>query len=122
MRAHTTKPRRKDSRQGLRAPTAVGEWCKGRGSAPGLRQVLVLYPYVIEGGFSVVSKSPETGLYDAHFGLAQIGKQLLAGYKRLGGPAAFGSALSEAEVQQLADAYSEARDRLHPHSGVKLGS
>ena len=32
------------------------------------------------------------------------------------------TALSEAEVQQLADAYSEARDRLHPHSGVKLGS
>jgi phospholipid/cholesterol/gamma-HCH transport system substrate-binding protein len=36
---------------------------------PGLRQVLVIYPYVIEGGFSVVSKSPETGMYDAHFGL-----------------------------------------------------
>jgi len=61
-------------------------------------------------------------VYDAHFGLAQIGKQLLAGYKRLGGPSAFGSALSEAEVQQLADAYSEAHYRLHPHSGVKLGS
>lgn len=36
---------------------------------PGLRQVLVLYPYVVEGGFTVVSKSPETGMYDAHFGL-----------------------------------------------------
>jgi phospholipid/cholesterol/gamma-HCH transport system substrate-binding protein len=36
---------------------------------PGLRQVLVLYPYVVEGGFTVVSKSPESGLYDAHFGL-----------------------------------------------------
>lgn len=36
---------------------------------PGLRQVLVLYPYVVAGGFSVVSRSPETGLYDAHFGL-----------------------------------------------------
>jgi phospholipid/cholesterol/gamma-HCH transport system substrate-binding protein len=36
---------------------------------PGLRQVLVLYPYVVQGGFSVVSKSPETGLYDAHFGM-----------------------------------------------------
>ncbi len=61
-------------------------------------------------------------VYDAHFGLAQIGKQLLAGYKRLGGPTAFGSALSQAEVAQLADAYSEARYRLHPHAGVKLGS
>jgi phospholipid/cholesterol/gamma-HCH transport system substrate-binding protein len=36
---------------------------------PGLRQVLVLYPYVVEGGFTVVSKSPDTGLYDAHFGM-----------------------------------------------------
>ena len=36
---------------------------------PGLRQVLVLYPYVVEGGFTVVSKSPESGLYDAHFGM-----------------------------------------------------
>jgi phospholipid/cholesterol/gamma-HCH transport system substrate-binding protein len=35
---------------------------------PGIAQVLVLYPYVVEGGFTVVSKSPN-GLYDAHFGL-----------------------------------------------------
>jgi phospholipid/cholesterol/gamma-HCH transport system substrate-binding protein len=36
---------------------------------PGLRQVLIIYPYVVEGGFTVVSKSPDTGLYDAHFGM-----------------------------------------------------
>lgn len=36
---------------------------------PGIRQILVIYPYVVEGGFTVVSKSPETGRYDAHFGL-----------------------------------------------------
>lgn len=35
----------------------------------GIAQVLVLYPYVVEGGFTVVSKSPDTGLYDAHFGM-----------------------------------------------------
>ena len=35
----------------------------------GIEQVLVLYPYVVEGGFTVVSKSPDTGLYDAHFGM-----------------------------------------------------
>ena len=34
----------------------------------GIEQVLVIYPYVVEGGFTVVSKSPG-GLYDAHFGL-----------------------------------------------------
>jgi phospholipid/cholesterol/gamma-HCH transport system substrate-binding protein len=36
---------------------------------PGIEQLLVVYPYVVEGGFTVVSKSPDTGLYDAHFGL-----------------------------------------------------
>ena len=35
----------------------------------GIKQVLVIYPYVVEGGFTVVSKSPDTGLFDAHFGL-----------------------------------------------------
>jgi phospholipid/cholesterol/gamma-HCH transport system substrate-binding protein len=35
----------------------------------GIEQVLVLYPYVVEGGFTVVSRSPDTGLYDAHFGM-----------------------------------------------------
>jgi phospholipid/cholesterol/gamma-HCH transport system substrate-binding protein len=35
----------------------------------GVEQVLVLYPYVVEGGFTVVSRSPDTGLYDAHFGM-----------------------------------------------------
>ena len=36
---------------------------------PGIEQVLALYPYVVEGGFTVVSRSPDTGLYDAHFGM-----------------------------------------------------
>ena len=35
----------------------------------GVEQILVLYPYVVEGSFTVVSKSPGTGLYDAHFGM-----------------------------------------------------
>ena len=61
-------------------------------------------------------------VYDAHFSLAQMGKQLLAAYKKLGGPSAFGSSLSQREIENLADTYSEANDRLHPHVGVKLGS
>jgi hypothetical protein len=61
-------------------------------------------------------------VYDAHFGLAQIGKQLLAAYKKLGGMAAFGPSLTQAEVDALASSYSEANDRLHPHAGVRLGS
>ena len=35
----------------------------------GIRQILVLYPYVVEGGYTVVAKNPSTKLYDAHFGL-----------------------------------------------------
>lgn len=35
---------------------------------PGVEQLLVLYPYVVEGGYTVVDKNPQ-GLYDAHFGL-----------------------------------------------------
>jgi hypothetical protein len=61
-------------------------------------------------------------VYDAHFSLAQLGKQLLAAYKKLGGTSAFGSSLSQREISNLADTFSEANDRLHPHVAVKLGS
>jgi hypothetical protein len=61
-------------------------------------------------------------VYDGHFDLAQIGKHLTDGYRRLGGPSAFGNALTPAEVDALGDAYSEANVRLHPHVGVRLGS
>jgi hypothetical protein len=61
-------------------------------------------------------------VYDGHFGLSQLGKKLLAGWEQLGGSAAFGTALTEAEVRRLAAAYSEPHYRLHPHPGVKLGS
>jgi phospholipid/cholesterol/gamma-HCH transport system substrate-binding protein len=40
-----------------------------RAALPGFKMVLTLYPYVVEGGFTVASKTPETGLYDSHFGL-----------------------------------------------------
>jgi hypothetical protein len=61
-------------------------------------------------------------VYDAHFSLAQIGKGLLSGYRKLGGARVFGATLTQAEVDALAAAYSEASDRLHPHAGVRLGS
>jgi hypothetical protein len=61
-------------------------------------------------------------IYDAHFGLAQIGKKLIDGYRKLKGPAAFGSTLTQAEVDQLAAAYSEASARLQPHVAAALGS
>jgi hypothetical protein len=61
-------------------------------------------------------------VYDGHFDLAQIGKHLTDGYRQLGGPAAFGRALTQAEVEALGDSYSEASVRLHPHVGVRFGS
>jgi len=36
---------------------------------PGLKQILVIYPYVVEGGFTVVSKDNVSGQWDAHFGM-----------------------------------------------------
>ncbi|HXD53630.1 MAG TPA: hypothetical protein VN618_02645 [Solirubrobacteraceae bacterium] len=61
-------------------------------------------------------------VYDGHFGLAQIGKKLLAGWEKLGGTGSFGGSLPRGEVERLAGLYSERNYRLHPHDGVKLGS
>lgn len=37
----------------------------------GIEQLLVLYPYVVEGGFTVVSKDPVSDKYNAHFGMIE---------------------------------------------------
>ncbi len=42
----------------------------------GVRQLLVIYPYVVEAGFTVVAEDPESGLMDAHFGLVLTEKPL----------------------------------------------
>jgi hypothetical protein len=83
----------------------------------------------IEHGSAVARKFARTNVnlyiesvYDAHFSLAQIGKKLLAAYLKLGGASAFGSLLTQAEVDELARTYSEPSDRLYPHAGVRLGS
>jgi hypothetical protein len=61
-------------------------------------------------------------IYDGHYSLATIGKQLLLAYKKLGGVAGFGASLTQQEVNSLAQAYSQAVNRLHPHVGVRFGS
>jgi phospholipid/cholesterol/gamma-HCH transport system substrate-binding protein len=35
----------------------------------GTEMILVVYPYVVAGGYTVVDKDPNSGLYDAHFGM-----------------------------------------------------
>ncbi|QIX28054.1 MCE family protein [Nocardioides sp. JQ2195] len=48
----------------------------------GLEHMLSIYPYVVESGFTVVSKDPATGQYDAHFGLVLTPHKLChAGYE-----------------------------------------
>ncbi|HWF31387.1 MAG TPA: hypothetical protein VG188_02395 [Solirubrobacteraceae bacterium] len=61
-------------------------------------------------------------IYDGHFALAQIGKKLLAGYDKLGGPRSFGGSLTQAQVDALARAYSEPSIRLYPHVRTRTGS
>jgi hypothetical protein len=61
-------------------------------------------------------------IYDAHFALAQVGKKLLANYDKLGGAHKFGPSLTEPEVDALARAYSEPRNRLYPHVTAPAGS
>ncbi len=34
-----------------------------------LQQILIIYPYVVRGGYTVIDKDPLTGHYTAHFGL-----------------------------------------------------
>jgi hypothetical protein len=54
-------------------------------------------------------------IYDAHFDLSLLGKSLVGGYEKLGGPKAFGAALTQAQVNALAGAYSIPTVRLEPH-------
>jgi len=61
-------------------------------------------------------------VYDAHFALAKLGKDILRGYQKLGGTEAFASKLPEREVNALAAQYSEGNFRLYPHPRVHLGS
>ncbi len=54
-------------------------------------------------------------IYDAHFDLSLLGKSLASGYEKLGGPEAFGTALTQAQVNALTGAYSIPAVRLEPH-------
>ncbi|MDN5895406.1 MAG: MCE family protein [Nocardioides sp.] len=48
----------------------------------GVEQILAIYPYLVEGSFSVVAKDRDTGKYDAHFGLVLTSHKLCgAGYE-----------------------------------------
>jgi hypothetical protein len=54
-------------------------------------------------------------IYDAHFDLSLLGKDLTSGYEKLGGSSAFGTALTQSELSALAAAFSIPTVRLEPH-------
>jgi hypothetical protein len=60
-------------------------------------------------------------IYDGHFDLSLVGKAVQAAYRTLGGPAAFGSTLTQAQVEGLARAYAPGSVRLEPHPPPGLG-
>ncbi len=59
-------------------------------------------------------------IYDAHFNLSLVAQHLADGYKRLGGPHAFGPTLTQADIDALAAAYSIPAVRLNPHPGPAI--
>jgi hypothetical protein len=61
-----------------------------------------------------------SAVYDGHFDLSLLGKSLVAGYEKLGGPRAFGAGLTSGEVSALAATYSIQGVRLEPHPGKAL--
>jgi hypothetical protein len=61
-------------------------------------------------------------IYDAHFYLSLIGKQLQHAYTTLGGPPAFAQSLTQPEIEALARFYSPPSVRLEPHPPPSLGA
>lgn len=61
-------------------------------------------------------------IYDAHFDLSLVGKSVLKGYERLGGPSAFGAKLTRSQIDRLAAAYSIPAVRLAPHPAASIES
>jgi hypothetical protein len=59
-------------------------------------------------------------IYDGHFNLSLVGGHLTEAYERLGGPRAFGTALTRSEIDGLAAVYSIPAVRLEPHPGRAL--
>ncbi len=59
-------------------------------------------------------------VYDGHFDLSLVGKAVRDAYRDLGGPAAFGRTLTQAEVEGLARAYAPDSVRLEPHPPPSL--
>jgi hypothetical protein len=54
-------------------------------------------------------------VYDGHFDLSLLGKSISNGYEKLGGTQAFGTALTQSQINALAAAYSIPAVRLEPH-------
>lgn len=60
-------------------------------------------------------------VYDAHYSLSLIGKDVKSGYEKLGGSEGFGAALTPIEVETIMRLYSPEVARLEPHTTEALG-
>ena len=70
-----------------------------------------VYPYVVQGGFTVVSKSRDSGLYDAHFGMVLTQSCTCErGYESTGHPRPAGR---QQQTDERAGPLRRAADREH---------
>jgi len=61
-------------------------------------------------------------IYDAHEKLAGVGRHIEGAFHELGGPGEFAGPLTQAEVEDLATAYSEASAKLVPAVAPQMGT
>lgn len=105
------------------------------GPAAGVGGLLKSYTVLTRRGWQFLTAASRTGrasflransglyvycVYDGHFELSVLGKRLQAAYRKLGGGGAFGAALTPADVEALAHAYSSATTRLEPHPAPRV--
>ena len=90
----------------------------------GTEMILLVYPYVVAGGYTVVDKDDRTGLYDAHFGLIlqQDPQVCKAGYDTKRRPPQDGSNAPMNEDARCAEPSSQSNARGGQHAPGRAGT
>jgi hypothetical protein len=126
------------SADALLAPSFMAKASELTGPAAGIAGLYESYDRLAERGWrltettiaAIVSDTPAVAsferensslyieaIYDGHFNLSLVGKDLTEAYDRLGGAKAFGATLTPREIDALASTYSITAMRLEPHPG-----
>lgn len=133
-----------DRRAGdLRLPSLVAAEHGLTGPAAGVEGMMRSYVLLVQRGWRFLAAAGKTGttttgkagatgflrsnaplyvycVYDGHYDLSLVGRELAADYGKLGGGKEFGAALTPGEVGALGRAYSIAGIRLQPHPPASL--